>query len=89
MLIGVRAAALCPNRGVTTGCYTAQHAFTGEAAHEVSFSMGEVITVLDMSGNYDGWWHGAVGEKTGWFPAAYVKCDPCALFERSFGSVLN
>ena len=41
--------------------------------HEVSFSMGEVITVLDKSGAFDGWWHGAVGEKTGWFPASYVE----------------
>ena len=38
---------------------------------ELSFDVGDVIEILDMSD--DIWWHGSVGEKSGWFPASFVR----------------
>ena len=38
---------------------------------ELSFRVGDVIEVLDMTD--DVWWHGSVGETSGWFPASFVR----------------
>ena len=38
---------------------------------ELSFKVGDVIEILDMTD--DKWWHGSVGESTGWFPANFVR----------------
>ena len=38
---------------------------------ELSFSVGEEVEVLDMTD--DVWWYGSVKDKTGWFPASFVR----------------
>ena len=38
---------------------------------ELSFRVGDVIEVLDMTD--DVWWHGSVRETSGWFPAVYSR----------------
>lgn len=42
---------------------------------ELSFRVGDVIEVLDMTD--DVWWHGSVGETSGWFPASFVRVRWC------------
>ena len=43
----------------------------GNENDELSFSVGDVIEILDMSD--DTWWQGNVREKSGWFPSAFVR----------------
>lgn len=38
---------------------------------ELSFRVGDVIEILDMTD--DVWWHGSVGDSSGWFPASFVR----------------
>jgi hypothetical protein len=38
---------------------------------ELSFRVGDVIEILDMSD--DMWWQGNVREKSGWFPSTFVR----------------
>ena len=38
---------------------------------DLSFRVGDVIEILDMSD--DTWWQGNVREKSGWFPSAFVR----------------
>ena len=43
----------------------------GNENDELSFSVGDVIEILDMSD--DTWWQGNVREESGWFPSAFVR----------------
>ena len=43
----------------------------GLESDELSFRVGDVIEILDMSD--DTWWQGNVQEKSGWFPSAFVR----------------
>ena len=38
---------------------------------ELSFRVGDVIEILDMTD--DTWWQGSVKESSGWFPSAFVR----------------
>ena len=38
---------------------------------ELGFAVNDVIAVLDMTD--DDWWQGMVNDKTGWFPASWVR----------------
>ena len=38
---------------------------------ELGFRVGEVIEILDMTD--DQWWHGSVGDASGWFPSSFVR----------------
>ena len=38
---------------------------------ELSFRVGDVIEILDMSD--DVWWQGSANDKMGWFPASFVR----------------
>jgi hypothetical protein len=50
----------------------------GLESDELSFRVGDVIEILDMSD--DTWWQGNVKEKCGWFPSAFVRVSPCHHF---------
>ena len=41
-------------------------------ADELPFAQGDIITVLDATSN-SGLWYGMCRDRTGWFPASYVK----------------
>jgi hypothetical protein len=41
-------------------------------ADELPFATGDIITVLDSTSN-SGLWHGICKNRTGWFPASYVR----------------
>jgi Rho guanine nucleotide exchange factor 4 len=43
----------------------------GMESDELSFNVGDVIEILDMS--EDTWWQGNVREKSGWFPSSFVR----------------
>lgn len=43
----------------------------GAAQDELSFSVSNVIAVLDMT--EDDWWQGIVEDRIGWFPASWVR----------------
>lgn len=43
----------------------------GMDADDLSFNVGDVIEILDMSD--DTWWQGSVQEKCGWFPSSFVR----------------
>ena len=43
----------------------------GLESDELSFRVGDVIEILDMSD--DTWWQGNVQEKCGWFPSTFVR----------------
>ncbi len=43
----------------------------GEHGEELAFSVGDVVVVTDWSSAHT--WHGRCGERTGCFPAAYVR----------------
>ena len=38
---------------------------------ELGFSVNDVIAVLDMTD--DDWWQGMLDDRTGWFPASWVR----------------
>ena len=38
---------------------------------ELSFRVGEVIEILDMTD--DMWWQGSVRDRSGWFPSSFVR----------------
>lgn len=39
---------------------------------ELPFAQGDIITVLDATSN-SGLWYGMCRDRTGWFPASYVR----------------
>ncbi len=45
---------------------------------ELSFRAGDVIEILDMTD--DVWWHGSVGESSGWFLASFVRVSGLGAF---------
>jgi len=49
----------------------AEHDFTANRQDELSFKKGQIIDVLEKSG--DGWWMGKSEGRDGWFPANFVK----------------
>ena len=38
---------------------------------ELSFSVNDVISILDMTD--DDWWQGIVEDRIGWFPSSWVR----------------
>ena len=38
---------------------------------ELGFRAGDLIQVVDISDKH--WWHGVMDDRTGWFPAAFVR----------------
>lgn len=40
-------------------------------ADELVFKSGDLITVIDSSDK--DWWWGRIGQKSGWFPASFVR----------------
>lgn len=40
-------------------------------ADELSFRVGDVVEILDMTDEV--WWYGSAKESTGWFPASFVR----------------
>ena len=50
--------------------YVAVYAYQSDVAGDLTFSVGEIIHVSKMEGD---WWTGSIGDKTGIFPANYVK----------------
>eukprot|EP00002_Diphylleia_rotans_P005799 TRINITY_DN149_c0_g1_i1.p1 TRINITY_DN149_c0_g1~~TRINITY_DN149_c0_g1_i1.p1 ORF type:complete len:856 (-),score=153.43 TRINITY_DN149_c0_g1_i1:529-3096(-) len=51
--------------------------YQGEEASELSFSKGAIITLLKKDDS--GWWEGALGSSTGWFPPAFVEILPATF----------
>jgi len=45
----------------------------GHRDDELILKSGQKLEILDNSEGPDGWWKGLLGEKTGWFPASYVR----------------
>lgn len=41
-------------------------------SEELAFQAGTLIEVVDCTSDKD-WWFGHVGDKKGWFPAAFVR----------------
>ena len=50
--------------------YEAVYAYQSDVAGDLTFTIGEIIQVSKMEGD---WWTGSIGDKTGIFPANYVK----------------
>lgn len=44
--------------------------YSSATAGDLAFSKGDIITVLESSGD---WWRGRIGENEGYFPALYVE----------------
>ncbi|OMH86051.1 LAS seventeen-binding protein 3 [Zancudomyces culisetae] len=51
----------------------ALYAFSGQTDGDLSFSKGDVITVVKKTDSQDDWWDGSLNGKVGQFPANYVK----------------
>ena len=52
---------------------------------ELELHQGEVVVVLEKAEN--GWWHGLIGEKHGWFPETFAEpAPPDALDKHQDGS---
>lgn len=51
---------------------TALHDFVAESAEELSFSVGEVLEILNDKSD-DGWWKARLAGKTGLIPSSFVK----------------
>ena len=50
--------------------YVAVYAYQSDVAGDLTFSVGEIIHVSKMEGD---WWTGSIGDRSGIFPANYVK----------------
>lgn len=44
---------------------------SAQESDDLSFKVGDVIEILDMSD--DVWWQGSVNNTVGWFPASFVR----------------
>ncbi len=56
--------------GFVSDVYVAVYAYTSSEQGDLAFSQGEYISVLTRDGD---WWTGSIGDRTGIFPANYVK----------------
>ncbi|EDV29412.1 uncharacterized protein TRIADDRAFT_18938 [Trichoplax adhaerens] len=54
---------------------TTLYPFQGEKPCDLSFDVGERITVITRTADQDDWWEGKLNGKVGIFPANYVKFD--------------
>ncbi|EWC46608.1 hypothetical protein DRE_04095 [Drechslerella stenobrocha 248] len=54
---------------------TALYDYEAQAAGDLSFSVNEVIEIVQRSSNENEWWTGKIRGKTGQFPANYVKLN--------------
>ncbi|ESX01012.1 hypothetical protein KL918_002654 [Ogataea parapolymorpha] len=54
---------------------TALYDYTAQAEGDLSFSAGQVITILQRSENQNDWWTGSVNGVTGVFPGNYVQLN--------------
>ncbi|XP_046329518.2 intersectin-1-like isoform X4 [Haliotis rufescens] len=50
--------------------YVAMYSYTSEQESDLVFNEGDMIQVISVEGD---WWTGTIGDKTGVFPANYVK----------------
>ena len=53
-----------------TECYVAMYTYTSSEPGDLVFNQGDIITVTKAEGD---WWTGTLGDKSGIFPANYVK----------------
>eukprot|EP00834_Sanchytrium_tribonematis_P007621 NODE_718_length_4500_cov_0.642127.p2 type:complete len:456 gc:universal NODE_718_length_4500_cov_0.642127:2402-3769(+) len=47
--------------------------FPGQEQGDLSFSKGDLITVIEKTNSVDDWWKGKIGNRTGMFPANYCQ----------------
>ncbi|XP_062894603.1 SH3 domain-containing YSC84-like protein 1 isoform X2 [Mobula hypostoma] len=52
---------------------TAMYSFEGQAAGDLSFNSGDVITVISKTNSHFDWWEGRLQGKVGIFPANYTS----------------
>lgn len=62
---------LFPSTDQSKDTAKALYSYTAQKDDELSFTVGDSITVLEME--EEGWWRGRVGSATGWFPHNYVE----------------
>ncbi|KOX76193.1 Rho guanine nucleotide exchange factor 7 [Melipona quadrifasciata] len=62
---------------------TALFSFKGKNNDELCFKKGDVITITQTDD--EGWWEGTLHDKTGWFPANYVK--ECRITDNSISTM--
>ena len=53
--------------------WQALYKFAGTLPCDLSFNVGDVITVLTQTSSSNDWWEGRLRGKVGIFPANYVK----------------
>ena len=49
----------------------AKYDYTATADTELDLKQGEYVVVLERADN--GWWHGLIGERHGWFPESFAE----------------
>ncbi|KAG5358029.1 Regulator of cytoskeleton and endocytosis [Yarrowia sp. B02] len=54
---------------------TALYDYEAQAAGDLSFSAGQVITIVQRTADTNGWWTGIVGGNQGVFPGNYVQLN--------------
>ena len=47
-----------------------RHFFEAKEPEHLTIETGRIVEVVQKNDN--GWWRGAIDDKTGWFPASYV-----------------
>lgn len=52
----------------------AKYDYVATVDTELDLKQGDVVVILERADN--GWWHGLVGEKHGWFPGSFAEPAP-------------
>lgn len=55
---------------ILTEPYVAMYSYTSSEPGDLTFNQGQLIQVTKKEGD---WWTGSIGERSGIFPANYVK----------------
>ncbi|KAF8545435.1 BAR domain-containing protein [Trichophaea hybrida] len=63
------------NLSVETEKATALYDFEAQAEGDLSFSVGDVIEIVERTSNANEWWSGSLHGKRGQFPGNYVKLN--------------
>lgn len=72
---GAAAVAPAPVAAAAETC-TALYDYEAQAAGDLSFSAGQVITIVQRTADVNGWWTGIAGGQQGVFPGNYVQLNP-------------
>ena len=63
--------------------FVARYDYKPMSDTELELHQGEVLVVLEKADN--GWWHGLVGERHGWFPESFAESAPLDVLEQYRG----